>query len=299
MKRVLLTGGTGFIGRHAIAPLLERGFEVHALSRSRGTGSAADLVDWHEVNLQDSEATEAVVREIRASHLLHFAWYAEHGKFWDAPENLDWVAASLRLVRSFHASGGRRVVVAGTCAEYDWSADCCCAATPLRPATLYGVSKNALREVVEDYARLSGMSFGWGRVFFAYGPGEQPLRVVASAAQALVAGELVAISQGSQVRDFLYVEDLAAAFAILLESKLEGSVDIGSGVGVPLRDILLRLQEVANRHDLIRFGGAPPRTEPARIVADVRRLSDELGWRPTYSLDEGLERTLNWWRQWV
>ena len=296
VKRVLLTGATGFVGRHAVQPLRERGFEVHALARTGPVEPAVDSVIWHETDLLDPVVTEAIVGELGATHLLHFAWYAKHESYWRAPENLDWVAASLRLLRSFHASGGRRVVVAGTCAEYDWSGDCCSELTPLIPASLYGVSKNALRLIVEEYSRTIGLSAAWGRIFFTYGPGEQPARVVAAVARALVRGETVQCSSGTQSRDFLYVEDVAAAFVALLDGTATGPFDIGSGEGIFLRTLLERLEQLAGREQLVRFGEAPDRDEPARIVADSGRLRDEFGWRPRFTLDQGLERTLEWWR---
>lgn len=296
MKRVILTGATGFVGRHAVQPLLARGFEVHALARTPRVEARIGRVSWHEADLLDPAATAAVVGKLGATHLLHFAWYAEHGRFWEAPENLDWVAASLGLLRSFHASGGRRVVVAGTCAEYAWDGDCCDERTPLRPASLYGVSKNALRALVEEYTRAAGLSAAWARIFFTFGPGEQPTRVIAAVARALVRGETVPCSPGTQVRDFLYVEDVATAFAVLLDSDATGSFDIGSGEAVALRTLLEGLERLAGRQGLVRFGEAPHRSEPPRIVADSRRLRDELGWTPGNTLDEGLERTLSWWR---
>jgi len=296
LKRAVLTGATGFVGRHAVQPLLERGFEVHALARTPPVEPGIGRVSWHEADLLDPAATAAVVGKLGATHLLHFAWYAEHGRFWEAPENLDWVAASLGLLRSFHASGGRRVVVAGTCAEYAWDGDCCDERTPLTPASLYGVSKNALRALVEEYARAAGLSAAWGRIFFTFGPGEQPTRVIAAVARALVRGETVPCSPGTQVRDFLYVEDVATAFAVLLDSDATGSFDIGSGEAVALRTLLEGLERLAGRQGLVRFGEAPHRSEPPRIVADSRRLRDELGWTPGNTLDEGLERTLAWWR---
>src|ERR1700733_15064576 len=109
--RVLLTGASGFIGARAVAPLLAAGCEVHALGRR--AGQAEDVV-WHEVDLLDDRATARAVAEIAAERLLHLAWFTEHGRFWAAGENLDWVAASVRLLRAFAAAGGRRAVIAGT-----------------------------------------------------------------------------------------------------------------------------------------------------------------------------------------
>jgi len=297
MTRIVVTGASGFIGRHTLRPLLERGFEVHVLSRRRLEGDVAARVSEHEVDLLDADATEAAVSTIGATHLLHLAWFAEHGKFWDARENLDWVEATSRLVESFESAGGTRAVFAGTCAEYDWTGDCCNEETPLRPATVYGASKHAARQLVESYAASTGLSVAWGRVFFTYGPGEQPTRIVASVARALVAGENVACSDGTQVRDFLYVEDLGSAFAALADSSVEGALDVGSGEPLALRDVLLRLEQLAGSEDLVRLGEAPARDEPARIVADTRRLHSDLKWRPSYTLDDGLERTLSWWRE--
>ena len=271
VRRLLLTGAGGFIGRHVPALLTARGFEVHAIGRQ-------------QVDLLDAEATGALVAEIGASHLLHLAWYTEHGKFWEAPENHDWAEATLLLARSFRAAGGERLVAAGTCAEYG-------------PSTLYRTAKDATRRGLEAYAAKAGLSFAWGRVFFPYGPGERPQRVVAAAARAAVTGESLACTSGEQIRDFLYVEDVAAAFAALVSSEATGSFDIGSGEGVPLRDVLLTLEELAGRQGVVRLGALPDRDEPASIVADARRLRDEVGWRPSVELREGLERTLEWWRE--
>ncbi len=271
VRRLLLTGAGGFIGGHLSALLSAQGFEVHAVGRQ-------------QVDLLDAGATDALVGEIGASHLLHLAWYTEHGRFWEAPENRDWADATLRLARSFLAAGGERLVAAGTCAEYE-------------PSTLYGTTKDATRRRLQAFAAETGLSYAWGRVFFPYGPGERPQRVVAAAARAAVTGEPLACTSGKQIRDFLYVEDVAAAFAALVASDATGSFDIGSGEGVPLRDVLLALEQLAGRQNVVRLGALPDRDEPASIVANTRRLRDEVGWRPSVELRDGLERTLEWWRE--
>jgi hypothetical protein len=105
MERVLLTGATGFIGRHCVSELLMAGYEVHAVS-SAARHSLSD-VTWHQCDLLNGRQTEALLGQIRPSHLLHTAWYVAPGKFWSAPENLLWVQASLTLMLAFQAVGGQ------------------------------------------------------------------------------------------------------------------------------------------------------------------------------------------------
>jgi nucleoside-diphosphate-sugar epimerase len=301
--RVLLTGGSGFIGSRAIAPLLAAGYDVHALGRRRGD---VPDVSWHQVDLLDDRATARAVAEVAAERLLHLAWYTEHGRFWTAGENLDWVAASVRLLRSFAEAGGRRAVIAGTCAEYDWAGpvERCSelerdrrAATPLRPATLYGTSKHATRLVAEAYAREAGLSLAWGRVFLLYGAGEDERRLVAHVARALLAGEQAQTSDGAQIRDFMHVDDVAAGFVALLSSAVEGPVNIASGEGVAIADVLALIAREAGRPELLRLGALPRRHgEPERLVADATRLRDEVGFRPSVTLEQGIARTVASWR---
>lgn len=168
MKRVLVTGGSGFIGRETLPFLLEHGYEVHVLARSVATDgeAATSTVYYHRCDLL-RDSCEALVAAIQPTHLLHFAWYSEHDTFWWALENLDWVAASLRLARAFANAGGVRAVFAGTCAEYDWSFQTLDEAlTPLNAATLYGSSKASLFGLMSAAAERLRITLAWGRIFF-------------------------------------------------------------------------------------------------------------------------------------
>jgi nucleoside-diphosphate-sugar epimerase len=296
-KKVLVTGGSGFIGCQSISLLLAQGFEVH-LADLRPPLSPVSGVIYHQVNLLESENLPGLLSSIKPEYLLHFAWYAAPTKYWTAAENLDWVQASLILLRSFAASGGRRVVMAGSCAEYDWNYGRLSeVGTPLRPAMFYGVCKSALQQVLNGYAKQTGLSAAWGRVFFLFGPHEYPERVVAYVIRSVLKGEVARCTPGSQIRDFLYVKDVAGAFVKLLESDVAGPVNIASGMPVALKEIIEMAASILKRPDLVELGALPlPENDPPCLVADVQRLRDEVGWRPVYSLQEGMVETTEWWK---
>lgn len=297
MNRVLVTGATGLIGWHTLPLLTAAGYEVHALS-SGPPPSDALTASWHQADLLDQEQVKDVLEVIQPTHLLHLAWYTPPGKYWDALENFAWVRASLVLAELFIAQGGQRLVSAGTCAEYDWRYGYCSeAVTPLASATTYGVCKNALRELLDALAMRTGVSSAWGRVFLLYGPREHPNRLVSSVALALLDGRPALCSHGKQLRDFMYVEDVAAAFVALLGSEVVGAVNIASGAPVKVSDLVYTLADQQGRRDLIQLGAMPtPPNEPRLLLADTTRLEEEVGWVPRYTHEHGLAQTLAWWK---
>ena len=297
MKKVLLTGATGFIGRHCLPFLMSQGYEIHAVYTKVAGGNHPGL-EWHKTNLLDSSQVYRLMEKVQPTHLLHFAWYAVPGKFWTSPENVRWVQTSQSLLQTFVKHGGQRAVMTGTCTEYDWAQGSCSeSTTPLTPATLYGSCKNALREMLDAFSRENGLSSAWGRIFFVYGPGEHPDRLVSSVICSLLRGESIPCSSGHQKRDFLFVEDVASAFVALLGSNVECAVNIGSGVAVSVREIIETISSKIGRSDLIRFGELPVSTnEPPVLTADVMRLRDEVRWFGRYSLCQGLDKTIKWWK---
>jgi nucleoside-diphosphate-sugar epimerase len=296
---LLLTGASGFIGRQMLPALLRRGFDVHALSR-RAVGPGLPGAFWHCVDLLDASARRELIEELRPSHLAHLAWMVEPGKFWTAAENVEWLEASADLLSLFAASGGRRSLFAGTCAEYNWQLD---AVRPWReddpctPQTAYGQAKHELHRRAVVIASQTGMSLVWARLFMIFGPHEDPRRLVPTICRSLHAGREVALTSGRQIRDFLDTRDVGEALAALVEGRVEGPVNVSSGEARSIASLALELGALAGRHELIRLGALPERVgEPPFIVADVRRLRDEAGFQPDASISARLAQCLDWWR---
>ena len=295
-KKILVTGATGFIGKH-VMPLLDYSeYEVHAIATKKVASTKE--VNFHSMDLLDLAQIAPLMQKIKPTHLLHLAWYTTPGKYWSSPMNLDWVKASLELVQQFVQNGGQRAVFAGTCAEYDWSSGYCCETnTPLSPNTLYGTCKASLYKMIESYAKQVNLSYAWGRIFFLYGPHEHPSRLVPNIINNLLKKESAKCSHGNQIRDFLHIEDVADAFVKLIDSEINGPINIASGNALPLKNIIQIIGEKLQSSNLIQYGAVQTAaSEPMKIEANNYRLSQELQWSPRYVLEEGLNETINWWK---
>jgi nucleoside-diphosphate-sugar epimerase len=297
MKRVLLTGASGFIGYHCIEPLLARGYDVHAVSNAAHPNLRPDVA-WHRVDLRDSARVGALVDEIRPTHLLHMAWYVVPGKLISSPENFGWVTASLDLVRRFVDAGGQRIAICGSGYEYDWNYGYCSERlTPLVPNTVYGACKHALNLLVQSLAGQSNVSAAWGRVFFLYGPREHPDRLVSSVIRSLLKGEPARCSHGRQIRDYMHVQDVANGLVALLNGDVQGAINVSSGQATTLRDIVLTVGRLVGRPELVQLGAIPARANDSPlVVGDNQRLLSEVGWTPQYDLESGLQQTIDWWK---
>jgi nucleoside-diphosphate-sugar epimerase len=296
MTRVLVTGAAGFIGRHAIDPLLSRGFDVHCVSRRHQVRSG---VSWHAADLLDRNAASELVARVQPSHLLHLAWETTPGVYQEALGNLEWLIATLGLLRAFHAHGGRRVVAAGSCAEYAWtptSAPLDEVAAPRSPSTFYGRIKDVTRRSLEAFAAAADLSWAWGVVFHTYGPGQDPRRLVPSAIRALLAGEAVRAINPACELDLLHAADIGGAFAALVASDVAGTVNIASGTTVPVGSVVATLATIVGRPDLVDLSPAQAPGSQERVCGATRRMCEELGYIPSISLADGLRGVVDAWR---
>lgn len=282
--RVLVTGGNGFVGRHTLRPLADAGFEVHGLAHAAIPRGEPGVL-WHQGDLLAPGFAEAIIRRVRPTHLLHLAWETTHGEYWSSPANQQWVGATASLAHAFVESGGRRMVGVGTCAEYDWSAAVCDEEqTPLRPSTPYGAAKAAA-----GTSLLACPGAAWARLFFVYGPGEDPRRLMSSVLSALRRGQVARCTSGQQRRDFVHVLDCATALTRLVQGDEVGAFNVATGTAVAVRDVVLAIARGLGAEERVAFGAVPDRAgEPPLIVASVARLR-ALGWTAAYDMRAGVE----------
>lgn len=271
MRNVLVTGATGFVGRHLLDALVRGGVRVRAVVRA---GREQTLVEHPAV--KSVVTTPSLFHEDEAwwrraaegmDTVIHAAWYAVPGQYLQAPENLDCLNGTLIMARGCLAAGMRRFVGIGTCFEYDLAAGDLSVDTPLKPQTLYAAAKASTYACLSNWLPAAGMEFAWCRLFYLHGPGEDERRFVPYLRACLSAGKTADLTSGNQVRDYIDVRDAAARIAGLALGTPTGPVNICSGVPVTIRELALTIAAEYGRPDLLNFGARPDNSfDPPRIV---------------------------------
>ena len=269
--KILVTGGTGFVGKHLIRLLAEHDVELHLVVREN-----------HE---NDDGPLPSVVRVVRTPDLfsespswwedvchgldvvIHLAWYVEPGKYLESPLNLDCLIGSLNLAKGAASAGVRRFIGIGTCFEYDLSSGYVSVETPLKPETPYAASKAALFLALSQWLPLESVSFAWCRVFYLYGEGEDKRRLVPYIRSQLEAGKVADLSSGNQIRDFMDVVDAARAIVHIAVGDQDGPFDICTGIPTTVRELATNVAKASGRVELLNFGGrADSPLDPTCVV---------------------------------
>jgi nucleoside-diphosphate-sugar epimerase len=288
-SRVLVSGAAGFIGSHLVRTLVAEGRDVHVLVRQGSSLTRLqDVLGQVEVHLSDfsDRSIPDLVREISPAVAFHLAWFTKPGRYLYAqPENLECLSGSLNLMIGLLNAGCERLVLAGTCLE----------GIEQEKTNIYVAAKRALHSVAGALDTHT-MSTVCAHIFYLFGPHEDQHRVIPQVIGSLLKGSPIGVTKGEQVRDYLHVADVAKALSVLGDSNVGGSVDICSGRPVTLRYVLNRIGEETGKAGLIRFGEREYAADEVFEAVGDRAALDEIGWKPSRTLEEGLAQTIDWWK---
>lgn len=292
-----MTGAAGFVGSRVVRVLLEDGLEVHGVVRDpdaprlRGV-SAMRLASC---DLTDPAATARLVAEVSPDVCIHCAWIAAPGEYLTSPANEAHVDAAETLARALVAAGCRRLVALGTCFEYAPSDAPLAESSALGPLTPYARAKVTASERLARICENTGTGLAWARLFYLYGPQEDPRRLVPAVTLALLEGRRAPTTPGRQLRDFLHVDDVARALVAVATSSLTGPINIAGGRPQTVREIVLAIGRATGRTDLLDIGALPYSPgDPMVVTADVTRLAST-GFNQRWSTDDGLADAVRWW----
>lgn len=287
MKKVFLTGGTGLIGTQTLPFLKQAGFDIYALTI--GNEENTPGITYVKANLFDKIQIDNLLSEIRPEYMLHYAWLST-GLFNDN-SNFDFLTSSIDLLKSFAKYGGKRVVMAGTYAEYGYHNDTLKETMPAEPINVYSQCKDFVRQITEAYCQNNNISFGWGRIFSAFGKEKDPRRLTSDVINHLKNNQEVVIRSGSLVRDYIYTKDIAAAFVKFLGSDVTGVVNICTGKDTSIHDYVMKIAKAMGKESLVVFNEqASP--QQVRVVGNPTRLNKEVGFIPKYTIEEALKEIL-------
>ncbi|UWQ89463.1 NAD(P)-dependent oxidoreductase [Rhodobacteraceae bacterium M382] len=266
MGRVLVTGATGFVGQAVIRGLAAHGADVVCVNRTGGNiKNCVQIIETMDVFSHGIEWWTETCQDV--DMVIHVAWYAEPGKYLTSDKNLDCLSGTLNLARGAALAGVRKFVGVGTCFEYDLAPGELSVSTRLNPVTPYAAAKASTYVTLNQYLPLQGVEFLWARLFYLYGQGEDPRRLVPYLHQQMQAGERADLTSGTQVRDFMDVDDAAA---LLLEdafSNRTGATNIASGQGITVRALAEQIADHYGRRDLLNFGARPDNlTDPPCVI---------------------------------
>lgn len=270
-QNTLVTGVTGFVGRHVLDNFLQARMPVRVIVRP---SSLKKLKSIQNIDILESSSLFAEGQEWWSHALegidtiIHLAWYAEPGKYLTAIENLDCLTGTITLAKAAVHAGVRRFVGIGSCFEYDMtSGKTLSRETPLQPLTPYAATKAAAYMSLSKVLPHNGVEFAWCRLFYLYGDGEDERRFVPYLRKCLSEGKRADLTSGNQVRDFLDVRDAAQRIFDISQGDMIGSVNVCSGIPITIRDFAVNIAAEYGRPDLLNFGGRPDNlVDPPYVV---------------------------------
>ena len=303
MKRVILTGASGFVGANLTRTLLREGHDVHLLLREAGDhwrlrDIAGDVVT-HFVDLADAAAVDAVVSRVHADWVFHLAAYGAYAFQTDARRMVDTnVLGTINLVEACARTGCDAFVNTGSSSEYGFTSRAAEETDLLVPNSSYAVTKAAATHYCHYVAQREGLHLITLRLYSIYGSFEDPGRLMPRLVAHGLLGKLPPLVNPEIARDFVYVTDASRAYLLAARSDREsrGEIyNIGTGIQTSLRELVELARAIFPISVEPTWGSMPDRQWDSSIwVANTSKAAHELGWRPTVDLKEGLERFAAW-----
>ncbi len=298
MKRVMITGATGIIGRALIEECVRHEVEVFVLCNP-DSGRNQELYQIPQIHCFDCSLSEIAgwkQNGLQIDCFYHLAWQGTVG---DARNNTQIQEAnikySLDAVELADRLGCKTFIGTGSQAEYGCKSEKLTPDLPCNPETGYGIAKWSAGYLTKLRAKQLGMNHSWVRILSVYGPHDQTASMVMTCINCLLNHESPAMTKGEQRWDYLYSKDAARALYLLGEKETNGCYCLGSGHTRLLSEYVACIQNAVGNGVKADIGAIPYRQNQIMyLCADIQKLTDEVGFIPQYSFEQGIQETVEW-----
>jgi nucleoside-diphosphate-sugar epimerase len=296
--RIFVTGGTGFVGTPVVKHLVDAGHDILLLAfePQDALDAKSDVFSRVKVitgDLADVQTWRSEVEAFNPDIAIHMAW--EGIPDYKAAMSVKNLVLSLNLYLALAELGCKRVLTTGSCWEFGHTQGGLAESMPTLPNNPFTSAKNALRMVGSEIAKENGMQFIWVRLYYVYGPGQKPTSLIPTIISSVKNGEVPQLKTPDAKNDFVFVDDVADAIAMIADNCTEPSAvyNIGSGYSTSIRDVVKTVYEQCNlSYAEDTFPAADPDTTQVDFWADLSHIKCEIGWEPKYSLWDGIAQML-------
>lgn len=302
-KKVLITGGAGFIGANFVYRFLELGAKVTVAERAGADLWRLKNVDVKTVNLADATDVEKLITETQPDIVIHLAAYGAYQRFQqDIDLTIDTnLKGTINLVNACLKVGVQAFINTGTNSEYGIKHEAMKETDLLEPDNLYGITKAAATHYCAMMARKHNFPAATMRPFAVYGPFEEKGRLITQVITACLTNSALPLSKPDSVRPFLYIDDLIEAYLLAIE-KIEAIKGQVFNIGTTEQHTIAQVVEVAKKITGATleptYGQvATAQNEAGVWLFNISKAKEMLGWQPTHSLEEGLKKDVEWFKQ--
>lgn len=294
--RVFVTGATGFIGRYVVGQIRASGHDILAFTLEKDANeSNTKNIQWLYGNLGDIESLKPAIRSFDPEVVIHLAWQG-------IPDYSEVISRinlnnSIQLLDSIlEQTYCKKIIVAGSCFEYGKNKGVCKESDPVQLKSFFSWAKYSLYQYLLLKCHKKEIELIWFRIFYVYGPGQRARSLVPTLIRALKDGKAPDIRSPLNKNDFVYVEDIAKAFRLAVDMKVEtGIYNLGYGISRSVYDVckivekcLLRSQGISNY--ILKNGSKEKNID---FSSDMNKTMKSFDWRPQTTLEEGIAKYID------
>lgn len=303
MKRAVITGAGGFIGRNLTRRLLQENVQVYGIDIEAAQGRilADSGVTPLFVDIGDKKELSNILKVAQPEVFYHLAWA---GVSTDVKNEVGMQASNIPLamtvLEACGEAGCRHVIIPGSASEYAYCGETISGKNAPAPGDAYAAAKAAAQVLCQWYARQRGLNLNWLLIGSIYGPGRNDSNILTYTIKALLRGERTEYSKLEQMWDYIYIDDLIEALYLLgLHGKPDSVYPVGSGTARPLAEYVRAVQRAVAPDAPLGIGALPYKlgSRPDHSVLDISRLREDTGFAPKVPFEEGIERTIAYFRE--